>query len=148
MKHIKAILIKFVATFVILFIILDIIFGMSLANVFFISLVLSVASYLVGDIGILSRTNNTVATITDFGLALIVIWFLSAALSFTPRTPLFVTSLFSAAAMTLFEIFFHKYVSSDTFEHESDNFLNINPNYQTEVSEEITPEIEKNNENK
>ncbi|MBL5772458.1 YndM family protein [Bacillus sporothermodurans] len=153
MKHIKAMAIKFVATIVVLFVILNVIFGMSFTNVFFISLVLSVVSYLVGDIGILSRTNNTIATIADFGLSLIVIWFLSAALTFENRTPLFIISLISAAAIALVEIVFHKYVSSYTFEKESDDFLPkhryyYSNNYQTEASKDITPEIEKNKENK
>lgn len=153
MKHIKAIIIKFVATLILLFIILGLIFGISFTNVVFISLILSVTSYLVGDIGIVSRTNNTLAIISDFALAFIIIWFLTAALTYENGTPLFIMSLFSSAAIAILEMFFHKYVSSSTFEHESEDFLPRHRNfhsssYQTETAKEITPEIEKNKENK
>ncbi|MCM3237536.1 YndM family protein [Heyndrickxia oleronia] len=151
MKHIKAMGIKFVATLVVLFVILGLIFGMSFTNIVFISLVLSVASYLVGDIEILPRTNNTVATIADFGLSLLFIWFLSAALTRENATALFLISLVSASAVSLFEMAFHKYVSSNTFDRQSEEFLPKHRNfhhYQTEASKEITPEIEKNRDNK
>lgn len=149
MKHFKAIAIKFIASLIVLYIILGLIFNMSFTNVFFISLVLAVVSYLVGDIGILPRTNNTVATLADFGLALMVIWFLSSALTYNGNTYLFFISFISALGIAVFEFFFHKYLSSDSFRNEPDNILpnDTFSNFQTEVSEEITPEIEKNTEN-
>ncbi|MGE8203926.1 YndM family protein [Heyndrickxia sp. NPDC080065] len=151
MKHIKAMTIKFVANLIVLFIILGMLFGFSFTNIVFISLVLSVISYLVGDIWVLPKTNNTVATISDFALSFIVIWFLTAALTYANLTSLFISSVVSAGGVSIVEFFFHKYISTYTFKHESEDFLpgyrNF-PSYQTEASEDIAPEIEKNKENK
>ena len=49
-------------------------YDMSFGNVLSISVVLTLAAYLIGDMLILRRTNNTMATIADFGIAFLVIW--------------------------------------------------------------------------
>lgn len=69
MEHGKALAIKGVMTFVILLLILGLMFGMSLGNVLLTTVVLGIISYLVGDLFILPKTNNTVATLSDIGLA-------------------------------------------------------------------------------
>jgi hypothetical protein len=77
MKHVKALAIKFVSSLVLLSLILGLFFDMAYSNIFLITLVLGVAAYLIGDLLILPRTNNTVATIADFGLAFLIIWLMS-----------------------------------------------------------------------
>ncbi|MGE8207332.1 YndM family protein [Heyndrickxia sp. NPDC080065] len=151
MKHLKPMVIKFIATFIMLFVILNLFFGMSFAKVVFISLSLTIISYSFGDVEILPRTNNTIASLADFGLSLVTIWFLSAAVTYFNRSPLFISSLISAAAITIFEYFFHKYMLS-FFQKQTDRVLPrprpLPANFQTETSEEIRPKIEKNHENK
>ncbi|GIN86012.1 putative membrane protein YndM [Heyndrickxia sporothermodurans] len=151
MKHLKPMIIKFIATLIVLFIILNLFYGMSIAKVVFISLSLTVLTYPFGDVGILPRTNNTIATLSDFGLSLVTIWLLSAALTYVNRSPIFISSLISAAAITIFEYFFHKYVLT-YFKPKTDRILPrprpLQTKFQTESSEDISPEIKKNNKNK
>jgi hypothetical protein len=140
MKHVKALAIKFVACLVLLYIILGMVYGMTFGDVFMISLILGIASYIIGDLLILPRTNNTIATIADFGLAYIVIWLMSDNLTYLDGDNLFTMSLISSLGVALFEYFFHKYVSNNiTNETKSDHKQPKNLQYQTEVSEEIAP---------
>lgn len=67
MKHVKALVIKFVSSLVLLSLILGLLFDMAFSNIFLITLVLGIEAYFIGDLLILPRTNNTVATIVDFG---------------------------------------------------------------------------------
>lgn len=141
MNHAKAFILKFIATFVVLYIILGVVHNMALRDVFFISLVLGVVAYILGDLFILPRTNNTIATISDFVLSLIVIWVLGKALGYDRN--LFLISFISSAVVAVFEFFFHIYVAKlfDASEERNDK-INTNRrslNYQTETSEEIYP---------
>ncbi|TDL75561.1 DUF2512 family protein [Rhodococcus qingshengii] len=67
MKHVKALVIKFVSSLVLLSLILGLFFDMAFSNIFLITLVLCIEAYFIGYLLILPRTNNTVATIVDFG---------------------------------------------------------------------------------
>ncbi len=138
MNHLKAFAIKFISSFVLLYIILGMFYDMSLGDVFLISLVLSVASYIIGDLFVLPRTNNMIATITDFGLALMVIWLMTENLTTYENT--FTMSLIASLGVALFEYMFHKYVSSNVItESPKEETKSTNLTYQTEASEEITP---------
>ncbi|WP_279401869.1 DUF2512 family protein [Piscibacillus salipiscarius] len=75
MNHMKLLAIKLASCFVLLYLILGFGYDVSFGNVLMISVVLTLVSYL-GDAFILPRTNNTVATITDFILAYVVIYFM------------------------------------------------------------------------
>lgn len=113
------------------------IFGMSFGNVFFISLVLSLASYIIGDLIVLPRTNNTFATAADFGLAFLVIWFMVENVTYGSTV---VISLLAAAGVSLFEVFFHRFLAknrTDTREVVSQQRNSLQ--FQTETAEEFTP---------
>lgn len=141
MNHIKALAIKFIASLVLLYLILGAIYGMSFGNVFLITLVLGLLSYIVGDLLILRRTNNMTATLADFGLALIVIWTMTANLT-DGRNP-FAISLISAIGVALFEVFFHRYISKfQTGEKAKGDIRTGKLRYQTEASEELAPNSE------
>lgn len=138
MKHVRALAVKFGASFGLLYVILGIMYDMSVTNVLLIALVLSAASYLIGDLFILPRTNNTIATIADFGLAFMLIWLMGESLTFGDS--LFTPSLLAAAGIGVFEYFFHKFVAGDVLE-EKENFRpqrRSNLHYQTEASEELS----------
>ena len=81
MKHIKPLAIKFISSLVLLSVILGLFFDMSFGNIFLITLVLGVVSYVIGDLFILRRTNNIIATLADLGLAFLVIRFMSDTLA-------------------------------------------------------------------
>ncbi|MFB9972862.1 DUF2512 family protein [Allobacillus sp. SKP2-8] len=138
MNHFSLILSKFVATLVLLYIILGIIFGVNFMSVFWVTLILSIASYLIGDLLILPRTNNMVASVVDFVMSFALIYFLVDAYAFEGN--LFTASLLSAIGVTLFEVFFHNSVQTQM--EEENNVDRRRYNLQTEVSEEIDPLID------
>lgn len=146
MEHLKAMAVKFIATLALLYIILGLYYGMTFGTVFLISLILGVISYIVGDLGILPRTSNTVATIADFGLSLAVIWLMVSLL--TESRNAFTMALIPALGITVFEYLFHKYLSNmDKSDQTQGNRRTTNRlQYQTEASEEFTPEVNKDNE--
>ncbi|WHX98347.1 YndM family protein [Neobacillus sp. DY30] len=138
MKHVKALAIKFVASLVLLSLILGLLFDMAFSNIFLITLVLGVAAYLIGDLLILPRTNNTIATIADFGLALFIIWLMSENLTYGDNH--FLMSLIAAVGVALFEYMFHKYVANNIVKNKGGQQQQTGQlQYQTEASEELTP---------
>lgn len=139
MKHIRAIAIKFIATLVLLYIILDVFNGVAFRNVFLISLVVSVAAYLIGDMFILPRTNNTIATLADFALAFAIIWFMSANLTY--GAGMMGEAFASALALGVFELMFHRYLANNILpdQDHGERRYQGNLQYQTEASEELTP---------
>jgi uncharacterized BrkB/YihY/UPF0761 family membrane protein len=137
MKHVKALAIKFVSSLVLLSLILGLLYDMSFGNIFLITLVLGVAAYLIGDLLILPRTNNTVATIADFGLAFLIIWLMSRGLTYGDNY--FSMSLIAALGVALFEYMFHKYVANNVVKDQGGQQQARPLQYQTEASEELTP---------
>lgn len=73
MKHIKAFLLKFIISFILLYVILGGIDDFSIRDVFLTTIILGGLSYIIGDLLILPRTNNTLATVADFALSFIII---------------------------------------------------------------------------
>ncbi|MEH7346674.1 YndM family protein [Bacillus sp. JJ1532] len=138
MKHAKAFLLKFISCLVILYIILGLFYGMSFGMVFLISLALGASSYVLGDFLVLPRSNNFIATITDFVLAFLVIWSLS--ISLTLRENIVTMSLVAAAGVALFEIIFHRYMANQIItKMNSHTARPTKLQFQTEASEELTP---------
>lgn len=137
MKHMKNLAIKFISILAVLFIILGIFYDMSFGNVLSISVVLTLASYLIGDLLILRRTNNTMATVSDFALAFLVIWLMGENLTYGDS--LIMPALIAAAGIALFETFFHKYVARQIDEASNHQNRSTNLRYQTEASSELTP---------
>ena len=137
MKHMKNLAIKFISILAVLFIILGIFYDMSFGNVLWISVVLTLASYLIGDLLILRRTNNTMATISDFAIAFLVIWLMGENLTYGDS--LIMPALIAAAGIALFETFFHKYVARQIQEADEQQNSSRNLRYQTEASSELTP---------
>jgi Protein of unknown function (DUF2512) len=117
-------------------IILGLFFDMAFSNILLISLVLGVAAYFIGDLLILPRTNNIVATLADFGLAFLIIWLMSENLTYGDNH--FSMSLIAALGVALFEYMFHKYVANNIFPDKGRQQTR-SLQYQTEVSEELTP---------
>jgi Protein of unknown function (DUF2512) len=139
MHHGRALALKFIGSLVLLYFILGMIFGMSFINVFLITSLLGIISYILGDMLILPRTANTIAAAADFGLAFVLIWFLSSIL--TDGENLLAMSLIAAIGTALFEYFFHKYLAKNMTEAtaETRGVQQVNLRYSIEASEEITP---------
>lgn len=143
MKHVKALLIKFIASFVLLYIILGVMYTMTFGEVFLLSLVLGIVAYLIGDLFILPRTNNLVATVADFILAWpIIYWFVDG---MTAADNPFTASLIAALGVGVFEVFFHRYLANQVLPDQEPNDGNRTRNlrYQTEYAEEISEDRRK-----
>jgi hypothetical protein len=76
--------------------------GTSLSFALVTSVVISLISYVAGDLFILPRTNNTFASTADFGLAFALLW-LSCALFAVPYrlSGIFLTAFASTAVSTI-----------------------------------------------
>ncbi|RBP96300.1 uncharacterized protein DUF2512 [Cytobacillus firmus] len=139
MQHSKALALKFPASFVLLYIILGVFFGMSFVNVFIITAILGITAYILGDMLILPGSSNVIATAADFGLAFLLIWFLSSIL--TNGYNLIAMSIAAALGVALFEYLFHLFLLRNMTEasNEKGTINQGNLRFNTEVSEDLTP---------
>jgi len=140
MKHIVALLIKYTAITAVLLIILGIFQDISIPRVLLISLLLTGAAYLIGDLFILPKYGNMIATIADFGLSFFGIWFLTYLLTNSDFTRNIGFSSFIAALIIGgIEVFFHIYMKKVVL-HEEDTSREHNQihhdNYAMEMSDE------------
>lgn len=81
MTHVKALAIKGIMTIIVLYLVLGLGFGFTFGDTLLMTIVLGVISYLLGDLYVLPRWNNMIATLADFGLAFLVIWLMGMPLS-------------------------------------------------------------------
>lgn len=112
-KYVVPLLIKFFMILFVLGIILWM-FGMSFMNIFYLSILVTVIS-LVGDLFILPRYGNVIATIADFGTVFLVVLFGSSYL-FRIEGGVGWAALTPAIVIALGEAFFHKYLRKNFFE--------------------------------
>ncbi|WP_127590521.1 DUF2512 family protein [Paenibacillus lautus] len=71
---------------------------------------IGVASYLVGDLLILPRTHNMIATIADAGLVFVMLWMISELANWTLE---FSVILLITVLAGIFEYFFHIWLLRD-----------------------------------
>ncbi|MBU5594145.1 YndM family protein [Amphibacillus sp. MSJ-3] len=135
MEHIKLLSIKFVTTFILLYLILGIGYGMSFGQTLAISLP-CFATYYIGDILILERTNNFIATITDFLIHFTVIYLLINIMNF--GGDVLMATFLSSLVIAIYEAFFHLYVAED-LNYDDKHFQINHYDYLTELSQEINP---------
>lgn len=93
----------------VLWIVLGAFFNVSFGDILITSILLTGAAFLIGDLFILPKFGNPVATIADFGLALLGVWLLGALL-FDPAISLGAAALLSAIVIAIGEFFFHMYL--------------------------------------
>ncbi|WP_158553365.1 YndM family protein [Peribacillus saganii] len=138
MRHLMAYAIKFTGTLIVLGIILGALFNYSFTDVLLITFVLTLAGYIIGDLLILPRTNNSVASAADFGLSFLVIMWLSSIITY--EDDLLTASLISAIAVTLMEFLYHKFVARiDPMQADQQRGNIGRSQFQTEASEEFAP---------
>lgn len=140
MKHIQLIVVKFLATLVLLYMVLGFGYGVTFGNVVLITLVVGTLAYLIGDLLILPRTNNTVATIADFAIAFVVVFLMTDFL--TVGGNILTASFISAIALGVFEVFYHQYVAEALDFTESEPSPIRGMEYSTETSDELSPYYE------
>ncbi|WP_085991529.1 YndM family protein [Oceanobacillus senegalensis] len=150
MKHLKALVIKFLITSVVLYSFLTIFNTATLSEIFLISLLVTGLAYVIGDLLILPRFGNFVAALADFGLAFASIWALSAFFIDT-ASPLIIISATSAFFLAICEALFHAYMQNKILEndHERKDNTYVNTRLQAEFSEEENVDyIKKKNKHK
>lgn len=139
MLHSKVLVLKFSADFAPLYVILGLIYGMSFENVFIIAALLGIIGYILGDMIILPKSSNVIATAADFSLAFLFIWFLISILTYEDNV--ITMSLIASLGIALFEFFFHNYVINSMKENkiEDSSINHVNLRYNTELSDDLTP---------
>ncbi|PFD96773.1 hypothetical protein COE15_19130 [Bacillus cereus] len=149
MKHIVALLIKYTAISAVLLMILGIFQGVSIPRILLISLLITGTAYLIGDLFVLPRYGNMIATIADFGLSFLGIWILTYFLTDIDLTPnIGFSSFWSALLISAVEIFFHIYMKKAVLHEGKDSRESTNMHhdrYAMEISHEYLnrSEIEK-----
>lgn len=141
----KSILIKFVMTLAILWIVLSWFYGVSFTDILILSLIITGVGYL-ADLFILPRAGNVFSSALDFGLALLIVWFFGSYL-FDRPVPLATAALISAIALTIGEMFFHRYMeglrdseNDDDMTLESQRGYYNRTDFQTEFGKEFDTE--------
>ncbi|RKQ29678.1 DUF2512 family protein [Oceanobacillus halophilus] len=140
MRYLFALIVKFVMLTAILWIVLGIFYGINLGDIFTISILLSVVSF-VGDVFLLPRIGNVLAVIGDFALSFLVIWGLGNSL-FAFEIPVVTAAFISALFVGVGEIFYHRYMKNQVFAGLEKDFMQTH-HMQTEYSEEFSPEDKK-----
>lgn len=109
MGYLKVLGIKFVAISITVLSIYGIFNFATLGNLIVISLLTTVVSFLVGDLLILRRSGNLVASIADFALSFATLWVLST-MFISVGAPIVTTSLLAAFFIACVEPFVHEYM--------------------------------------
>lgn len=148
MKHLKAMAVKFIACLVVLMVILGLVFNVAFSNILLITVVLGLVSYLLGDLFLLPRSSNNMATLADFGLSFVIIWAILANIS-NDGTSVFWATLISAIGVSLGEYFFHRYMQKRVLNQNDPDTTRRGAGlqFQTEASEEIAPEFKREDDN-
>lgn len=110
MKHVIALILKYIVIAIVFNIILMAFTALDFGQILVISLVETILAY-IGDLTILPATNNTISTIIDIGLALIVVLLFNY---IYPGVRInFLAAFVAAIGIGIVEIFFHKFVSKN-----------------------------------
>jgi len=108
LKHISALVVKFLMTAFILEIALLLLSNLSFGRILFLSLITTIISYMIGDMALLPATNNTVATIADMVLNTIIIYLFNFVWNINDIA--FITALVTGIVLGVGEYFFHKII--------------------------------------
>lgn len=117
MKHIQALLIKTLMCAVVLLIFLSLFNDYPAGGTIVLSLLISAAAYIIGDLFILPASNNMTATIADLGLSTLVIWWIGSLIFGEPVS--FWLALFTGIVISCGEWLFHKYVSRNVLSNRT-----------------------------
>lgn len=109
MEHMKILGIKFAVIFVIVLSMFGIFDHMPIVNLFWISLLTTAVSYVIGDLFLFKWFGNVVALVLDFGLAFVMFWFLGNFFIGTGY-PVIPMAFFAAFFFFCSELFVHGYM--------------------------------------
>ncbi|WP_422124172.1 DUF2512 family protein [Planococcus sp. X10-3] len=115
MRYLEALLMKFAIVFSVIFVILGLVYGVGVFEMFILSIIITVLGF-VGDLIIYPKTSNKVATAGDFVAVFLIIWLGGMWLIENPDFSLIVPALSSAAIIAAGEWFFHIYLTKRVWE--------------------------------
>ena len=133
MNHVKALVMKFVMIAAVLLIILTLFYDVPFMDTIWISLVLTLVAYIMGDLMIFRKAGgrsdqtkrNAIATVSDIVVAFLVIWLMGDALV-GDNTNIITPAIISAIVIGGGEWFFHKYLDRSVFPEKHDNRTTTN----------------------
>lgn len=117
MKHLAALVIKFVLVAIVFEVLLNLMTNLTFGQILWLSLIVTVVSYAIGDLLVLPLSNNTVATIADALITFVVLYMYNMWADYT-SIGIFDATI-SALLLGVGEWFFHKYVHNSIFTEES-----------------------------
>ncbi|GAA0591014.1 YndM family protein [Virgibacillus siamensis] len=150
MDHVKALIIKFIMCTAVLWLVLGAFYGVEFGNILMLSVLLTVISYIIGDLFLLPRFENWGATLADLGITFVGIWFLGPLL-FEENLQIGTAAVITAIIIAVGEYFFHKYMEREVLD-DRDRFVTDEERdveqskLQTEFSEEISDTDRKDDE--
>lgn len=145
--HIKALLMKFLMTTAVLWIILGIFYEIKFTDILMTSVVLTVVGF-IGDMFVLPQIGNVLAAIVDFFLALVVVWLFAANVYDVPIA-LLTAAFVSALVIMMGELFLHRYMANHIFEPRKKNPEEKTGYYQrTDLQTEFAEEVDMDKVNK
>ncbi len=107
MDHLKGLSVKSLANGIPAILILSTVGGLTFGAASVVAVILTFTAYIAGDLFVLARSNNLIATVADAGLAFFTLWLLRAIGVAVTWTGI----LYTVLALTLVEwLFFHPYV--------------------------------------
>ncbi|MGO4889584.1 YndM family protein [Anaerobacillus sp. MEB173] len=143
MNHVKPFLIKLLIITAINVTVLPIAVGATLVDIIIISLIVTPIAYFVGDLFIMPRVGNAIASILDFGLTFLMLWILGLIFFADRNSSILLATLFTTFFITLSEPLFHAYLKNKLFNEKEDKRSTIIPNYSTEFAEDDVIELDK-----
>ncbi len=116
MKHISALLIKFIMIAIVLELVLLLATNLTFGEILWIAVAVTIVAYLIGDLFVLPRSNNTVATLVDIGLAFITIYMYNYLFNNPVITVM--DALIASVIIGIGEWVFHKYMETKVLPSE------------------------------
>ncbi|MGP4079521.1 DUF2512 family protein [Pseudalkalibacillus sp. R45] len=136
-RHIVAVLSKFLIIICIAYVTLTVFFGVPIGNILWMSVLITAVGYVIGDLYVLKRLGNFIATIVDFGLVFIVFWLFA-----DPYIDTAANQFWGAALAALFiaisEFVYHIFIEVTNPLRPSKADVDVQK-YATEVGEEFSP---------
>ncbi|MFC4402206.1 DUF2512 family protein [Gracilibacillus xinjiangensis] len=141
MNYLKAFGLKFLVSSIVLLSTFTVFYDANIMKVIVSILVITVVSFIVGDILILRKVSNTIATILDLTLHFILVWMLVELLFYAGTSEILPVSVLTAVLITALEPFVHRLLEHS----ELENVTTLShERFQAEISEELMKRDEDN----
>lgn len=138
MKHLKILLIKFVASIVVFWISLDLFFEATIVDIVSFSLLVTFISYFIGDQILLPRIGNRNAVVVDFFLTYSIVWVFGG-IFFASYLQVAWGSIISATLIAGSEVFVHSYIVKNVKPSVQERKRSFNQSFAFETAEEQDP---------